>query len=403
MAQQKRKLSKLPPIPTWLIYVVIVSVVASWLPLSLIALWRVQPSEQQRIHIFHDMGIQPRYQAQGATALFPDGRAMRQPVGGTVARGELRLDDHYYRGYRTNDDMEPVNADGEAVDPAEQQPAYFDNLPEQIELSRAFLERGRSRFTVACAPCHGEAGYGDGLVHQRTLQINATARREGRDEPAPAWVAPVDLHAVDGQGLMYGGERFPAGRMYQIISEGVRTMPAYKDQLTVEDRWAVVAYVQVLQRSQSMHIDEAPEGIAEFADPIDPVPTVPDAVEVDTAEVDMTDPQLIAQGQQLFMSKACFTCHQTDPNVPPPTAAANLNGPSFAEGFFGQERNVHIGGPQGPVETITVDEEYFVESVLQPQAKITEGYANRAMPPVPVTEEELIALMAYIRSLEPQE
>ncbi|MEX0741348.1 MAG: cytochrome c, partial [Phycisphaeraceae bacterium] len=159
MAEAIRNRSKLPPIPAWLVYVIIISVVGSWVPLSLIALARVEKSNRQRIQLFQDMGVQPRIEAQQPSPLFADGRGMRLPVESTVARGELREDDHFYRGYETDNSFEPV-MDGEQL-------AYYDDLPDQIQVSRELLQRGQERFNIACATCHGAAGYGDGLTHRR--------------------------------------------------------------------------------------------------------------------------------------------------------------------------------------------------------------------------------------------
>ena len=45
---------------------------------------------------------------------------------------------------------------------------------------------------------------------------------------------------------------------------------------------------------------------------------------LDVSGVDLADPALIAKGKVLFMTKTCFTCHQTDPAIPAPAGLACL-------------------------------------------------------------------------------
>ncbi len=109
------------------------------------------------------------------------------------------------------------------------------------------------------------------------------------------------------------------------------------------------------------------------------------------------DPKLVAQGKTLFQTKICFTCHQTDPAVPAPAGLA-LKATKFTGDFWGKEREVHDGGPTGPIIKVKLDEAYFLESVEKPMAKILKG-AIPGMAPLPTTEEERKALAAYVKSL----
>ena len=109
------------------------------------------------------------------------------------------------------------------------------------------------------------------------------------------------------------------------------------------------------------------------------------------------DPQLISKGRDLFQAKICFTCHQTDPAVPAPVGLA-LKAPKFIGDFWGKEREVHEGGPTGPIKKVNFDEAYFMESVEKPMAKIVKGSLS-AMAPLPTTPEERKALMEYVKSL----
>jgi mono/diheme cytochrome c family protein len=111
---------------------------------------------------------------------------------------------------------------------------------------------------------------------------------------------------------------------------------------------------------------------------------------------DKQDEGLIATGKELFVSKACSACHQTDPKVPSPTGDA-LKATKFVGKFWGTEREVHIG-PGGPIKKVKLNDEYFMESVENPMAKIVKG-AIPAMAPLPTTLEERKALAAFVKSL----
>ena len=118
----------------------------------------------------------------------------------------------------------------------------------------------------------------------------------------------------------------------------------------------------------------------------------------DVSKVDLSDPALIAQGKILFQSKTCFTCHQVNPAVPAPAGMA-IKAPVFVGNFWGKEREVHIGY-QGPIQKVIRNEEYFIESVMQPMAKVAKGaLAPMVIAPGLVNNEEVIALMAYVKSL----
>jgi len=205
-------------IPRWLTYLVVVLVVLSWVPLALIARARQVKSTAPRIHVVPDMDNQPKFGPQSRNRLFADRRAMRPPVEGTVARGALREDDGLFRG-----------AVGEA---------WLDQIP--VPVTDQLVQRGRARYDIYCSPCHGLAGYGDGMVAKR-----ADALQEG------TWTPPASLHSE----LVRSR---PVGHLYNTITNGVRSMPAYAPQVAVEDRWAIVAYVRALQRSQRATVGDVP-------------------------------------------------------------------------------------------------------------------------------------------------
>lgn len=203
----------------WTIWILISLGVLSLLPFALIARARTARTAEPRIHVFPDMDNQGRYKSQQVNRLFADTRAMRPPVEGTVARGQLQEDDHLYRGVRSGE--------------------WAAGFPMKID--REVMERGRERYDIHCSPCHGLAGYGDGIVARR-----ADALQEG------TWVQPSSLHTD----LVRSR---PSGHIFNTITNGIRNMPPYGFRVSVEDRWAVTAYVSALQLSQNAAIEDVPE------------------------------------------------------------------------------------------------------------------------------------------------
>jgi mono/diheme cytochrome c family protein len=99
-----------------------------------------------------------------------------------------------------------------------------------IPLTRALLERGRGRFDIHCAVCHGYLADGVSLV-ARNMSLR----------PPPSLLARVQQ---------------PDGWYFQVMSEGFGVMPSYASALAVEDRWAIVAYLRALQLSQSARVEQ---------------------------------------------------------------------------------------------------------------------------------------------------
>lgn len=150
-----------------------------------------------------EMYNQPKYKPQAASDFFPDGRAARPPVEGTIARGDLRDDAHLYTG----------KVDGKLAT----------TFP--FPVTRAVLERGQQRYNIYCAPCHDPAGTGNGMIVRRGLK------------------QPPSLH----------DERLrnaPPGHFFDVITNGLGAMYGYPAQISPEDRWAVIAYIRALQLSQ---------------------------------------------------------------------------------------------------------------------------------------------------------
>ena len=389
MSDPTPKPVNLPKPPFWAISFVVIAITASWIPLALIAKARTTPSVKPRIHIFQDMDVQPKLKPQGfEPTLFADHRAMRPQVEGTVARTQLQLDDHYYRGYATDGNLTPIEDGG--------QPKWFEGLPEQVKLDRALLMRGKERFNIFCSPCHGLAGEGDGMVARRAKQLAETISPKLTE----GWVAPFNLHQKDPNSgnLVYGQPIYPAGKLYNTIAHGARSMPGYGSQIDVADRWAIVAYVHALQFAYNVPKDQIPSTIdlSQIAEAMQPKeePAAP------AEDIDLSDPAMIAEGKQLFQANACFSCHKTPDFPPMPTHA---QAPNFEGGIFGHQVTVTLG-VGGDKKKVTVDQAYFRESVKNPLAKIVvndqTGQAFQPiMPPLPLTDQQINSLMAYVHSL----
>lgn len=217
----------------WIVFILVMGAVVSWLPLSIIAKRRFTTSDKPRIHIFQDMDQQPKYRPQAVSAIFADGRAMRVPVEGTVAFGDVQEDDHYYRGYR--------KVEGEQQGQFVTQ--YIKGFPSEVKVDEKFILRGQQRYEIYCAPCHGSDGYGQGTVHLRALELQQAT-----------WVPPTSMHSD----IVRDREE---GHIFNTISHGIRNMPAYGKQIRVQDRWAIVAYIRALQLSQNAPVSDVPADV----------------------------------------------------------------------------------------------------------------------------------------------
>ncbi len=158
-----------------------------------------------------DMATQPRYKPLAASDFFGDARASRPMVEGTVPRGYLRDDDHLYTG--------KVNGQ------------LADSFPYAV--TPKMMERGRERFNIYCTPCHGELGTGRGMVVRR-----------GYRQPPSLHVERMQLA--------------PVGHFFDVMTNGIGAMQDYAAQVSVEDRWAIVAYIRALQLSQNAALEDVP-------------------------------------------------------------------------------------------------------------------------------------------------
>ncbi|MCH2135920.1 MAG: cytochrome c [Phycisphaerales bacterium] len=194
-------------------------------PPAVIFYMRTAPKRQPRIHLIQNMDNQPKFKAQQTNELFRDNRAMRPPVAGTVSRDAMTGDTHLWLG----------TVDG----------AFASTYPASITVDRALMDRGRERYDIYCLPCHGVTGDGQGPVHKRAMQLMENGTN------GTAWVQPRSIHedAVV--------EQSP-GRIFHTISNGLNNMAGYASQIPVEDRWAIVAWVEALQVSRNAPPEEVP-------------------------------------------------------------------------------------------------------------------------------------------------
>jgi mono/diheme cytochrome c family protein len=192
--------------------------------------------KEPRIHLIQDMDNMPKVKHQVASPLFADGRAERQPVAGTVGRGRLQLDDHRYRGFS-------LDAAGKAT--------FYDGFPADLEINEQLLARGQKMYNITCSLCHGKDGFGNGPIN---IRANKVAGVNGT-----AWVAPTSLHDDTVKARANG-------HLYNTVNIGIRNMAGYGTQLSVEDRWAVVAYVRALQLSDATPLESLPENIRRFVE-----------------------------------------------------------------------------------------------------------------------------------------
>src|SRR5215510_4426203 len=175
-----------------------------------------------------DMQDQPKTIAYRENAFYKDGVA-RPPVEGTVPRGYLREDREFYLG-KKNASSQPTTAAGA---PAVASSASATNpYPDDVEtfpfpISAKDLDRGQERYNVYCSVCHGMTGNGDGMVARR-----------GFNKPSPANYHQDRLRQA------------PVGHFFDVMTNGWGAMPPYASQISVEDRWKIVAYIRALQLSQ---------------------------------------------------------------------------------------------------------------------------------------------------------
>ena len=151
---------------------------------------------------------------------FPNNSEAQVPPAGTVARSQNRVNEPLYYGTQNGQlvTYNPLTADKSPAD------------------RRAILQRGQERYQIYCQPCHGLAGYGDGLIAKRGM------------------AAPPSYHL---ERLRQSAD----GHLYDVIANGYGSMYSYGSRVPTQDRWAIVAYIRALQLSQRAPASAIPAGV----------------------------------------------------------------------------------------------------------------------------------------------
>lgn len=175
---------------------------------------------------------QPKYEPLEPSRLFPDGTSAQKPPEGTIARFDPRVSSAFWSG----------------IDPAG---GFVTGAG--VRVSREMVLRGRERYEVFCAPCHGFTGDGGGMIVQRGFK------------------RPPSFHTDRLRAQ-------PIGYFVDVMTSGFGVMPTYADQMPPGDRWAVAAYVQALQLSQSASLADLPpeDAAAVRQAPPEPPPAAPE-------------------------------------------------------------------------------------------------------------------------------
>ncbi len=182
-----------------------------------------------------DMWVQKKVKPQTTSEFFADGSGSRPPVPHTIARGGMKTDEQYFTGY----------TGGQVLDGKLVGAAYVETIPlaaykEFDNDTHKMLERGRERYDIFCSPCHGKVGDGKGMIALRGFNAKRLVGNYHTDRL----------------------RKMPIGHFYDVITNGYGTMTPRAFQVEQPDRWAIAAYIRVLQTSQNAQpADLSPEDI----------------------------------------------------------------------------------------------------------------------------------------------
>jgi mono/diheme cytochrome c family protein len=211
--------------PKWITAMIVASTAFALIPFAIAAKARNSKSSEPHLHIFPDMDFQPKFKSDTAADMFPDDRANRGEIDGTISRdpASLKADPIYYYGLDNG--------------------AWTSGFPQQLDLNETMVKRGQNRFNIYCTPCHGYDGQGHGAVPER---LKLTDGKSGI-------LTPADLTLPAGTAV-----NMPNGQLFNTISNGANTMMGYAGQIPHADRWAIVLYVRALQRARSASKEDVP-------------------------------------------------------------------------------------------------------------------------------------------------
>ena len=200
--------------------------------------FRGKRSAEPPFELFPDMVRQPKVRAQAPLDFFADGRGGRMPIDGTIpigyqmpqatsiatpAPGVPAAESHLQLAFSEGSDYYNTGKMGNN---------WGTGLP--VDLNPELMRRGRERFNITCVMCHGATAAGTGITKQFGL----------------ATVVTLQDDRIRGMA---------DGEIFNTITNGKNTMMAYGSIVTVRDRWAIIAYLRALQRSQNATIADVPE------------------------------------------------------------------------------------------------------------------------------------------------
>lgn len=203
------------------------------------------------------MAEQPSYRPLEPSSFFGDGQSARPLPAGTIARGHMESEiDRYAHRQDANAAaswagiIASANASAFSMLPAvraviarQAMAQYEERFP--FPVTAEALERGRERYAIFCAVCHGSTGDGDGPIVQR------------------GYTRPPSFHSSWSRGLKLRGARVPlrdvpAGYYFEVATKGFGAMPDYSTELSPADRWRVIAYIRALQLSRNVRLTDLP-------------------------------------------------------------------------------------------------------------------------------------------------
>ncbi len=203
-----------------------------------------------------DMWVQPKPKPQAESDFWPDGMSSRPPIPHAVDRDHLKTDDAYWRGIRGVNVVKGKPAGAIFVDDLPDQlynqPEFRSVTGDKSESLAKILDRGQDRFNIFCSPCHGELGDGQGMIAQRGFSLKVPPRNYHTDR----------LRSM------------PLGHFFDVITNGDGAMTPRAFQVEPDDRWAIAAYIRVLQKSQHADVaDLRPDEVSKIDAPPQAAPT----------------------------------------------------------------------------------------------------------------------------------
>ncbi len=199
--------------------------------------FRGQKGSQPPFELFPDMVRQVKVRAQAPLGFFADGRGPRLPVAGTVPIGyEMPNPENTPSGAPPGESLShqrvAFSAGTDYYNTGKMGDRWGTGIP--IEVTPQLMERGRERFNITCAMCHGATATGNGITKQYGLATVATLQDDRIRKMAD-------------------------GEIFNTLTNGKNTMMAYGPNIMVADRWAIISYLRALQRSQNASINDVPE------------------------------------------------------------------------------------------------------------------------------------------------